>query len=293
MKSSLHWIAVAAFSTLFAVGCKKKDAVGKEVAREAEQKLPAQEQVSPGADSAPGAPSSNGAPITASAAPSNVDQAAYEAWFKKHHLDLNDPKMLDADPDGDGYTNREEFLANTDPHDKNSHPAFHTDPRGQDAQSGVHKGIRLKEYNEVRLPLILESIEGDKARLKRTDQPDAKSITVKVGDTIHGLPLKVTQVEEKQDFDKGGEKIDISHVALEDSSTKEKINLLKDLPARTSATYAVLSSPDGKTTMKVSKGDVFSWPGEADTHYKVIDLSSDQAVLLQMEQHKTWTIPRM
>ena len=71
------------------------------------------------------------------------------------------------------------------------------------------------------------------------------------------------------------------------------INLLKDLPARTSATYAVLSSPDGKTTMKVRKGDVFSWPGDEATHYKVIDLSSDQAVLLQMEQRKTWTIPRM
>ncbi len=279
MKSSLHWIAVAACATLLVVGCKKKDTVGKEVAREAEQKLPAQEQVAPGTDSAPGTTPASGAPITASASP-NGDQAAYEAWFKKHHLDLNDPKMLDADPDGDGFTNREEFLADTDPHDKNSHP-------------GIHKGIRLKEYNEVRLPLMLESIEGDKAHLKRTDQPDAKPIIVKVGDTIHGLPLKVTQVEEKEDFDKGGEKINISHVALEDASTKEKINLLKDLPARTSATYAVLASPDGKTTMKVRKGDVFSWPAEEGTHYKVIDLSQDQAVLLQMEQNKTWTIPRM
>jgi len=281
MKSSLRWIAVAsACFTLFAVGCKKKDNVGKEVAREAEQKLPAQEQVAPATDSAPGTAPASGAPITASAASPGADQAAYEAWFKKHNLDLNDPKMLDADPDGDGFTNREEFLADTDPHDKNSHP-------------GIHKGIRLKEYSEVRLPLVLEAIEGDKARLRRTDQPDAKPITVKVGDTIHGLPLKVTQVEEKEDFDKGGEKVNISHVSLEDTSTKEKTNLLKDLPARTSATYAVLASPDGKTTMKVHRGDVFSWPAEEGSHYKVIDLSQDQVVLLQMEQHKTWTIPRM
>ncbi len=277
MKSSLRWFTVAACSTLLVAGCKKKEPSAAEVARDAEQNLPPQEQLAQ--TPAPGTPTAGGAPITASAASSGVDQAAYEAWFKKHGLDLSDPKMLDADPDGDGFSNREEFLADTDPHDKNSHP-------------GIHKSIRLKEYNEVRLPLVLESIEGDKARIRRTDQPDAKAVTVKAGDSIHGLPLKVTLVEEKEDFDKGGERVNLSHVALEDSSTKEKITLMKDLPARTAATYAVLVSIDGKTTLKVRKGETFSWPADESARYKVIDLSQDQAVLLQLDNHKTWTIPR-
>ena len=284
MNSSLRWIAVTACCGVLVCGCKKKETAASEVAREAEQKLPPQEQVAPPAQTGPGsanaAPDTGATPVVASANGGKNDQAAYEAWFKKYGLDLKDPKMLDADPDGDGFTNREEFLADTNPLDPKSHP-------------GIHKGIRLKEYNEVRLPLILEAIEGDKARLRRTDQPESKAITVKEGDTIHGLPLKVTKVEEKEDYDKSGEKVNMSHVALEDSANKEKYTLMKDLPARTSETYAVLTSPDGKTTMKVHRGDVFSWPAEEGSHYKVIDMSQDQVVLLQMEQHKTWTIPRM
>ncbi len=275
MKSSLRWFSLAVCSTLVVAGCKKKEPVEALVAHDAESKLPPQEQVEP----AP-ASSSEGAPAPASATTAAGDQAAYEAWFKKHNLDLNDPKMLDADPDEDGFSNREEFLADTDPHDKNSRP-------------GIHKSIRLKEYNEVRLPIVLEGIDGDKARIKRTDQPDGKPQVVKEGDTIKGLPLKVTRIESKQDVDKSGERVDLSQVALEDSSTKEKIYLMKDLPARTAATYAVLVSPDGKTTLKVSRGDVFTWPAEQGTHYKVMDLSQDQAVLLQIETKKTWTIPRM
>ncbi len=282
MKSSLRWFTVAACSTLLVTSCGKKETVETEVAREAEQSLPAAERV--GSAEAPGTgptgdPSTSANSMTASAGGSASDQAAYEVWFKKYNLDLNDPTMLDADPDGDGFSNRDEFLADSDPHDKNARP-------------GIHKGIRMTEYNEVVLPLALESIEGGKARIKRTDQPDAKTITVQEGDTIRGLPLKVRRVETKQDFDKSGERVNLSQVAFEDSSTKENIVLMKDLPARTAATYAVLASPDGKTTLKVRRGDVFSWPAEEGSQYKVMDLSQDQAVIQQVETKKTWTIPR-
>jgi hypothetical protein len=272
---------------VLAAGCKKNDVPEAEVARDAEAKLPETEKVAPAtgpAQTAPAgtAPATGAAPgtATASAPPSPADQAAYEAWFKKNNLDLSDPKMLDADPDEDGFVNRDEFLADTDPHDKNSRP-------------GIHKGMRLKEYNEVRLPLVLESIDGEKAHIKRTDQPDAKALTVKAGDAIQGLPLKVRHVESKSDFDKAGERVDLSNVALEDSSTKEHIILRKDLPAKTAATYAVLESPDGKTTLKVRKGDVFTWPAEQGATYKVVDLSQDQVVLQQIETKKMWTVPRL
>lgn len=275
MNSQPRWFVVAVLTALLAAGCGKKDAPEAEVARAAEEKLPAQEQVA-ARDAAAAEASAPGASAPQSAA----EQAAYEAWFKKNNLDLADAKMLEADPDGDGYTNRDEFLADTDPHDKNARP-------------GIHQGIRLKEYNEVRLPLVLEAIEGDTARVRRTDQPEAKAVKVKAGDTIRGLPLKVQRVETREDFDKSGERISLSQVALEDSSTHEKIVLMKDLPARTAATYAVLVSPDGKTTAKVRKGDTFEWPAEPGVKYRVVDLSQDQAVLQQVETKRTWTIPRM
>jgi hypothetical protein len=222
------------------------------------------------------------AAATADAKPESTDErAAYEAWFKKYHLDLNDPKMLDADPDGDGASNREEFLAGTDPLDPTSHPDG----------PAIHKTIRLKEYNEVRLPIALEGVDGDKARIKRSDG-DGRTETVKMGDTLRGLPLKVVKMDARQEPDKDGNRIDRSRVILEDKDTADRVILMKDLAPKTTATNAVLVSADGKTTQNVRVGDVFTWPGEDLATYKVMDISKDRVVLQQIETRKVWTVQR-
>ena len=285
MKTFLPHVAVASMLAIGLPGCGRKQESQAQIAHEAESSLPPQEQVAQeNKDSdllKEPAPDSQ-KPAAAANLPGGGDTSAYEAWFKKYHLDLNDPKMLDADPDGDGFTNREEFLAGTDPLDPNSHPPT----------VAARASIKLKEYNEVRLPVVLEAVEGDKARIKRTEGGDRVE-TVKAGDTLRGLPLTVEKVEAKQDVDKNGEAVDLSRVTLADSTTKEKVVLMKDLPAKTSASYALLSSPDGKTSLKVHHGDIFTWPGETGVTYKVVDIGRDQVVLEQVENKKMWTIPRM
>jgi hypothetical protein len=303
MKYPLRPWACVGLCLALVAGCHKKEtAATPEVSHEAESKLPAQEQVTPApaapeagsaktaetpaaspAALAPAPGAKDSAPAPAPAKIASEDKSAYEAWFKKYNLDLNDPKMLDADPDGDGFTNREEFLANTNPLDPNSHPPYPSDPA---------RFLRLKEYNEARLPLNLESITGDKAKLKRTDHGETQIETVKVGDTIHGLPLKVLKIEARQDIDKDGEHVDLSQVTLEDTSSKEKYVLTGNLPAKTSASNSVLITRDGKMSLKVHIGDVFTWPTEGGSNYKVIDMSEDQVVLQQVANKQMWTVPR-
>lgn len=203
---------------------------------------------------------------------------AYEAWFKRHKLDLSDAKMLDADGDSDGFSNRDEFLADSNPHDANSRP-------------GIHKAIRLKEYNETKLPFVLEAVEGDKARIRRTDEGEGKSETVRSGQTVRGTTYKVERVASKMDTDKHGQPADRSQVVLSDPATKERITLVKDLPARSSASFALLTSEDGNTTRKVRQGETFPWP-EGGPTYKVVDLREDQVVVQEVETGKMWTIPR-
>src|SRR4051812_27487186 len=112
MKIPLRPLALVGACIALTTACHKKEEVpAAEVAREAESKLPSQEQApvtAPTPQTAEATPEVG----TASATVNTSEKDAYEAWFKKYHLDLNDPKMLDADPDGDGFTNREEFLAN-------------------------------------------------------------------------------------------------------------------------------------------------------------------------------------
>lgn len=206
------------------------------------------------------------------------ERAAYEAWFQKYHLDLNDPKMLDADADGDGVSNRDEFLAGTNPRDATSFTG----------KAAALPAMHFKEYHETTLPLVLESVRGRTAVIRNGDKRE----TVTTGDTLRGFPLRVTQVAARPTTDKDGAAADRSQVVLEDPATKERVTLVKDLPAKTTATHGVLASADGKTTVKVRAGEVFSWPGAPGASYRVVDLARSEVVLQQEETKKMWTLPK-
>ncbi len=206
------------------------------------------------------------------------ERSAYEAWFQKYHLDLNDPKMLDADADGDGVSNRDEFLADTNPRNALSHPPTAAAP----------PPLRFTEYHEGKLPLVLEAVRGGKAVIKNGDLRE----TVVVGDRMRGLPLRVTKITDRKTSDKEGEATDRSQVLLEDTATKETVTLVKDLPAKTTATHAVLASADGKTSVKVRAGEVFSLPGDPGTTYRVLDIAPDEVLVQQQDTRKTWTLLR-
>lgn len=207
-----------------------------------------------------------------------TEQAAYEAWFGKYRLDLNDPKMLDADADGDGASNRDEFLADTNPRNASSHP-----PTG-----AAQAPLRFTEYNEGKLPLVLESVRGGKAVIKNGDLRE----TVVEGDRIRGLPLRVTKISDRKTSDKEGAPTDRSQVLLEDTATQATITLVKGLPAKTTATHAVLASADGKESVKIRGGDVFSLPGKPGTTYRVLDIAPDEVLVQQQDTRKTWTLLR-
>lgn len=227
-----------------------------------------------------GAQAASPGPSAAVASELAATDVAYEAWFKKYGLDLNDPKMLDADPDGDGYTNREEFLADTNPLDPDSRP-------------GVHPKMRLKEFNEIRVPYLLKSVDGETAKVEHEEGGETKVETVKVGQTLRGSQLKVEKVESIQTQDKDGNPIDASKVTLEDAASPgPKIDLVKDMPTRSSASYAVLYSKKGDASITVKQGETFEWPGEKNTHYRVVDLRNDQVILEQVENKKMWTVPK-
>jgi hypothetical protein len=271
MKSASCVFAAALSFAVLLGGCGKQDAP---VATEAEQALPKEEQM-PTPATPPGA--------TTAAAPApdeGKSNSDFEAWFKKYGLDLNDPGMLDGDADGDGATNRDEFLADSDPKDPNVRP-------------GIHKTIRLKEYTEVRLPFVVRAVAGETATVEFNADGTGTQEKVKKGDTIKGTKLKVDRVDSRTDTDKHGVKVDLSQLVLTDTDTNERVVALKDLPTRTSASFATLVSADGKETLKVREGETFTWPSEPGVAYKVIDLRMDQVVLKDETNGKTTTVPRL
>ena len=288
MKNLRSSFVAAGLAISLCFGCGKKEDPVK-VIEEAESALPAAEQM-PAEDRVvkPGRPgdrvptdaevAAGAAAVPAVAAAALPTEEGYEAWFKKHHLDLTDTKMLDADSDADGFSNRDEFMADTDPHDPNSRP-------------GIHKQMRLKQYTEVRLPVVLEEVSGDTARVRRLDGEE-RTETVRAGQTVKGLHWKVERVQSKQDVDKNGDPVDLSSLTLTDTDTNERTILMKNLPTRTGDSFAELASQDGATTVKVKQGETFHWPDESGPEFKVIDLRPDQIVVQEMATRKMWTIPK-
>ncbi len=286
MKVSLRFLQAIALGAVVCAGCHKKpEAASKNgAALQARsnpdgggaEKVGAAEAVEKAAEPTGAVPSTAETKALATANPD------YESWFRKYHLDLNDPKMLDADPDGDGYTNREEFLAGTDPLDPNSHP---------DSHSTILKDIRLKEYSEVQAPFILKSVDGNSAKIQRLDQSPSRIEEVHSGQTLKNTQLKVAEIKTNRGVDKEGNPVDSSRVTLRHAVTKETTMLVKDLKTRSPASSAVLTSADGSTSRTVRQGETFQWPGKTSA-YKVIDIGPDLVLLQQVDTGKTWTVKK-
>jgi len=203
------------------------------------------------------------------------ETARFEAWFRKYGLDPKDPGMLDADPDGDGYTNREEFLAGTNPLDPKSMP-------------GMLDGVSMKELKDVRVPVILREVKDGTAKIERTDVPGREE--VREGTRVKGLPYRVTKIKHEVKADKHGIFTDVSQVTMENEATKETVVLVRDLPSRSAETHAVLVGTDG-VEMKVHVDDTVTLPGQKDRKFKVLELRPDQVVVEEIGSRNALTIP--
>jgi hypothetical protein len=242
-------------------GCNRNEVTSSETVPDAGQ------QAAPAAG-APGGPAQAGI--------SDAETAKYEAWFRKYGLDPKDPAMLDADTDGDGFSNREEFLAGTNPRDPLSMP-------------GMLEGVVMKELKDVRVPVILRAVKGGKARVERLDTPGMEDW--EQGTIVKGLPYRVTAVKEEVKADKHGVFSDVSQVTLENSATKESVVLIRDLPARSSETHAILTGPGG-VEQKIHVDEVIELPGQKDKKFKVLELRPDQVVVEEMGTKRPLTIPK-
>jgi Bacterial TSP3 repeat len=249
-------------------GCDRNDVSSTEVAPKASQSM---EQMS-----APVALPEGVLGARLQGGVSEDENAKFEAWCKRHGLDSKDPAMLDADTDGDGFSNREEYIAGTNPRDPLSMP-------------GMLDGVVMKELKDVRVPVILRAVKEGKARVERLDAPGMEEW--EQGTVVKGLPYRVTAVKQEVKADKHGVFSDVSQVTLENAETKESVVLIRDLPARSSETHAILKGADG-SEQKVRVDDVIELPGQKGKQFKVLELRPEQVVIEEMGTRRPLTIPK-
>lgn len=139
---------------------------------------------------------------------------------------------------------------------------------------------------------MLESVDGTEATVRNTQTGEIARVST--GDVLPGTSLKVARILRRVQTDKFGMEDDVSRLTVVDESTGEETTLVRNLPARTASTTAVLvSESDPSQVVTVRQGEEFEFPGEPGKTYVVIDLRETQIVVRDVDTGETWTIPKL
>lgn len=201
-------------------------------------------------------------------------------WILKYHFDLLDPNVISEDPDHDGFTNKEEYLAGTDPTDKNSHPPYITK-------------LFLEAWIQKHFRLIFNGQPDNTSfQIDTVDVPQPTQI-LSMGDLIAGTKYKIVGFVHKTKTDDNGVEHDISELTIENTETGKKVVLVVGQVVDDPDSYALFKYFWKKppVEIKVKKDDTFTLDPESDVSYKVIDIQKDHATIVNLKTNKEILIP--
>ncbi len=187
-------------------------------------------------------------------------------WLVKYNLDYADPNLLNADPDGDKFSNLEEFTGKTDPTSSTAKPGYITK-------------LRFEEFIKVpfRLKFSGSPDDGQTFSINTLDLRQPTSF-LPLGAMIPKTQYKIVNYEKKSVL-KNEIEIDVSELVVENQNTGQKIVLVYDQPVNDPTVFAKFKYLWDGSEFKVRKGDSFSVKPDDSIKYKLIDISDTEAVI--------------
>ncbi len=159
----------------------------------------------------------------------------------------------------------------------------------QPAQPSRSGKLRLLEFHENQFPIILTGVEAGIGEFRLLSE-GGDLVYAREGDRIPGTRFRVTSLRSKRIVDKEGTLVDASEVRVRDEEKGSEIRLVKGLPARAAQSFAMLAVSGESEPIKVRENEEFALPGDASTHYRVLDLRESQAVIQVVETGETLTV---
>ena len=211
----------------------------------------------------------NGQPATLQT--TEVHPPVPNEWLEQFGLPIADADVLDQDPDGDGFTNLDEWLGHTNPIDRNSHPEYYTK-------------LKLKSAVEEPFRLIFSSWMGDTYQINTIDFKQPTQF-LKVGDTIKGTRFKIAKFLKKYEPNKYGTNVDVSELTLEQEETKQQLTLVKEKVAISPESVATfVYTWGGRQEFQVRKDQEFSLKPQVQIKYKLVDVDPAKAVIVNSQR---------
>jgi len=188
------------------------------------------------------------------------------SWLIKYELPYWESDVKDQDPDEDHFSNLEEFLAGTDPRDKNSVPPYYTK-------------LRLLKFISKPFRLIFTGTPDDGQTFTiNTRDRGGRTRFVQKGEMIEGTPYKVIGFQKKS-VTKDEMEVDVSELEIENTETKQKLTLTVNKEANDPTSFGEFLYLYDNSKFTVKKDDSFSLIPQAEKKYKLIDISEKEAVI--------------
>ena len=192
-------------------------------------------------------------------------------WLEQFGLPIQDADVLEQDPDGDGFTNLDEWAGHTNPIDRNSHPDY------------LSK-LKLKSYSQEPFRLVFSSWVGDTFAINTIDLKQPTQF-LKVGDMVAGTQFKIAKFEEKYQRNQYGTDVDVSEVTLQHQETGEQLKLIKEQVAISPESVATfVYSWGGRQEFEVRKDQEFSLKPQEQIKYKLVDVQPTKAVIVNLQK---------
>jgi len=192
-------------------------------------------------------------------------------WLEEFGLPIADGDVLAQDPDADGFSNLEEWQNHAKPTDKNSHPAF------------IAK-LKMKSFVQEPFRLVFASWVDDTFAINTNDLKEPTQF-LRLGDPIRGTKFRLLEFTEKFEPNRYGTKIDVSELTLENQETHERLNLVKEkiMISPESVAHFVYGWGGGRE-FAVKKDQEFSLKPEEQIKYKLVDVQSAKAVIVNTQK---------
>jgi hypothetical protein len=191
-------------------------------------------------------------------------------WFEQYALAIEDADALEQDPDGDGFSNLDEWQGGTNPTNKDSHPDYLTK-------------LHLVSATEESFPYMFSSWVGGTFAINAIDQSEPTQF-LKKGDVIRGTDFKIVKFTEKHDRNQYGTRIDVSELLLEHRDSQAQVTLVKEKVATSPQSVATfVYTWGGRREFEVRKDQEFSLKPVEEISYKLVDVQSNKAVVVNTE----------
>ena len=192
-------------------------------------------------------------------------------WFMQYGLPLLDPTVPLQDADKDGFTNEDEWRAQTNPTDPASHPPYYTK-------------LFLDKFIQVPFPYIFSGGSDSKAQAIQLDSIDHRRPTVfiKLGEMVPDTKFKFEKFAYKEALNAATQDVkDVSEMTLVDVDTGKKVVLVLNGIANSPEGYArfIYEWPAPAQAIQVKEGEGFILRPETDENhrYQLIDVNETQA----------------